>query len=802
MKLNHSLVAIAVSLAVSPLALAQQTLEKTRVNSDKEPVEVIKKIEINADQINDQMITDIYDTVRYIPGVDVNNTGNRFGANGFNIRGLEGDAVAITVDGISQGESLDPLGFSRYGMFSSTRNNIEPQSVKTVQIVKGANSITAGSGALGGAVMYTTKDPSDYLTQGDFGGSVKFGYDGRNKESLANVAVAGRYDLFEVMLNVTHRDGSELQAHSSGADVEGPARGLSDPFDNEKTNVLAKLNILPNEAHRIGFVVEDFSGESQGRPLSRQSAAYFDFEAFDESSRERLGLSYYWLANLAMFDDVEVRYNDQEIFNRGSTLFQFASRGQEYLRNEDRNYTQESTELVIDFTKQVAVQNVTHAIAYGVKFVEGEVSNELQDIRYNGTTVDSGLRDGYPIIDPSWVPDTKTETFTAYVSDLIELSDSLTVDLGVRYDKTSYKPTVDDTFKDPTGTAVQDAEFSALTWAANIGYQFAPGHTITAGVGTGFKAPTTQQLYYNTDATSTVEDSRRVVDPDTGSVAYVGTGREEIDLNTVANPDLKAEEGINYELSYQWNGDNTYFNVTLFRADYDNFIVNLNQTNPYSATLTSATFNFFNPACRAAVLTDACWIVEALSGDEYGVPTNTGEIETSGFEIAAGWQISDGLQLTFAHSAMKGEYKNTVSGVTESTGIDATFEAGDELESVAPDTTVVGLQYQATDNWGASVFARHIDGKDEQDSFSATFYSDSATVVDLAGYYDISENIVVRATVTNLFDEDYTLWQTVRLVREGSGGFFGGVDMSEGNSGIDRFSQPGREFQINLTYTF
>ena len=56
---------------------------------------------INTHKIDAELITYIYDTVHYIPGVTVDNTGNLFGDNGFNIRSLEADAMAFIVDGLS-----------------------------------------------------------------------------------------------------------------------------------------------------------------------------------------------------------------------------------------------------------------------------------------------------------------------------------------------------------------------------------------------------------------------------------------------------------------------------------------------------------------------------------------------------------------------------------------------------------------------------------------------------------------------------------------------------------------------------
>lgn len=798
---KRNTLALAVSLAFAPTLMAQETLEKTRVEGDEESQKQVNVQVINTSDIESNMIKDAFDTVRYLPGVEVNNTGNRFGANGFNIRGMDGDAVAITVDGLSQGESLDPLGFSRYGMFSSTRNQIEPESVKTIEIIKGANSVVAGSGALGGAVLYTTKDTDDYLSQSgdDFAGAVKVGYDGRNEETLTNVAVATRQGAFEGLLILTQRDGSETKAHGNGANVEGPERGQADPLENEKTNVLAKLSVSATDNLELGFVYEDYQSDSDGTPLSRQSASYFDFKAVDENSRERIGVWIDWQANNVLFDSAELQFDDQEIYNRGSTFFTFSSRGSVYLRNEDRDYTQELTKVSLDFAKDAILNGVSHSLEYGLSTESKSVSNDLQDIRYNGLTVDSGLRDGYPIQDPSWVPNTDSDTFTAYITDTVSLTEQLTLNAGLRYDDTSYNPKLGDNFVDLTGTSVSDAEFSAVTWSLNLQYEIMPGHSILAGVGTGFKAPTTQELYYGTNGTSEFSDSVRFVDPQSGSVVYVPSGRTEIDLDTVANANLDAEESTNYEISYDWRGDDgSYFNAAVFRSDYDNFILNINDSAAFSAPITQASFNWFLPQCNADVLDDSCWTVSELTEDTWGVPTNAAEVEVTGFEIDAGWQINENWLLSFTHSHSDGEYGNSVTGSLE-TNVDGSFNSGDELESITPDTSVLGLSYMnGNASWGASAYARLIDGKDQNDTFSATFYSDSATVVDLRGFYEFTDELVVRAAVTNLFDEEYALWPRVRLVREGSGGFFGGV---QGN-GIDRYNEPGREFAVNVTYSF
>jgi hemoglobin/transferrin/lactoferrin receptor protein len=800
MRTNRKILSLAIAVALTSMANAQETLEKTTVTSESTPTESAVITVINADKIDAELITDIYDTVRYIPGVTVNSTGNRFGDNGFNIRGLEGDAVAITVDGLSQGESLDPITFSRYGMYSSTRNAVEIESVKTIEILKGANSVIAGSGALGGAVMYTTKDADDYLSVSgdDFGGSVKAGYDGRNEETLLNVGLAGRIGQVEGLVILTKRDGSETKAHNNGDNIEGPERGQANPYDSDKLNVLGKLNYAFGDNHVLGLVFENFDNESQGTPLSRQSASYYDFYTFDESNRERIGITYQWQGQSLIFDSIDAAINSQEIYTRGSTFFSFSSGGSTYLRNEDRNYTQDLISFDVDFSKDLLLSDVKHSIVYGLAIEQADVENELRDIRYNGLTTASGLRDDYPIVDPSWVPKTQSDILTFYATDTVQVSDQLTFQGGLRYDKKSYSPEVNDTFVDQSGESVSDAEFTAMTWSANLRYEFLPQHSVTGGISTGFKAPTTQQLYLNTNGTSEFEDNDRVEDAATGNVSYVGNGLKETNLNTITNPNLDAEEGINYELEYQYQGESGYVNVALFQSDYDNFIINLTQSRVFDMPITQGSLNWWLPQCAAAVIDDSCWTVEQITKDEWGMPTNVGEVTISGYEIEAGLKLSEGLLATFSHSHNQGEYNNSVDGSVD-TSAEGSFEKGDELESISPDTTVLGIDYLAANaNWGASIKASFFDAKDPQDSFSAAFYTDSAAVVDLTAFYQASESLVLRAGVTNLSDEEYSLWQSVRLVREGNGGFFGGVS----GDGIKRFSEPGREVSLSVNYTF
>jgi len=134
--------------------------------------------------------------------------------------------------------------------------------------------------------------------------------------------------------------------------------------------------------------------------------------------------------------------------------------------------------------------------------------------------------------------------------------------------------------------------------------------------------------------------------------------------------------------------------------------------------------------------------------------------------------------------------------------------AGDDLVTISPNNMVLGATYASSDQkWGLSAYANWTDSKDDSKDLSFTalnntsgpaLFTDSWLVVDIIGYFNVTEKFLVTASINNLFDEDYIRWEVVNSVRTGDGGFFSGVR----GTGIDRFSDPGRNASLNLSYGF
>lgn len=120
--------------------------------------------QLSSQQLELQQASNLTDLLRDVPGVTVTDIG-RFGSAGINIRGLEGDQIGMSIDGMALGDSLDPASYANYDFFRVGRGGLDPAALKQVNVLKGADAISTGSGSLGGAVQFITKDPADVLPQ-------------------------------------------------------------------------------------------------------------------------------------------------------------------------------------------------------------------------------------------------------------------------------------------------------------------------------------------------------------------------------------------------------------------------------------------------------------------------------------------------------------------------------------------------------------------------------------------------------------------------------------------------------------
>ncbi|HHF6557640.1 TPA: TonB-dependent receptor, partial [Haemophilus influenzae] len=260
----------------------------------------------------------------------------RTGASGYAVRGVDENRVGIMVDGLRQAETLSSQGFKElfegYGNFNNTRNSIEIENVKTATITKGADSLKSGSGALGGSVIFETKDARDYLIDKDYYLSYKRGYQTMNNQNLKTLTLAGRSKKFDILIIDTTRDGHEIENYdykiypNKQADLRavGPTREKADPYQITRQSTLIKLGFQPNENHRLSVALDDSTLETKGidlsyalRPYSTaNNEKYGERIINDQSKRKNIQFSYENFSQTPFWDHIKLSYSSQKITNK------------------------------------------------------------------------------------------------------------------------------------------------------------------------------------------------------------------------------------------------------------------------------------------------------------------------------------------------------------------------------------------------------------------------------------------------------------------------------------------------------
>ncbi|TKB53073.1 TonB-dependent hemoglobin/transferrin/lactoferrin family receptor [Ferrimonas aestuarii] len=676
---------------------------------------------VNAEQIDDELITDISQLVRYEPGVEASGRG-RFGLQDFNIRGISGNRVKIMVDGVDQINAYD----SGTEFMRSSRNFVDLDTLKQVEITKTPASSLYGSDSIGGVVAYTTKDPADYLEAGDnSAGSVKVGYDGADNTFSETLVFANRTGSWESLLQYTRRDGDETETSGDVGGI-GDNRTEADPMDNTSNALLGKLIFDNDGAHRVGMIAEYFDSTTEGDLLSQNDGepggdgvTYANQKADDESSRYRISLFHDWEANLAMFDSLSWKVNYQDSESDQVTKNWYKSVNTDRIMS--RNYQEQSLQLSVDFAKQLKSSSVTHDVSYGADYRDDDLEN------LNTTSYANDL----PTSVTRYAPKASSSTYGFYLQDQITLG-KLTVTPGVRYDNTEMKPEIDEYYHGGFDE-FKNHSSDALTWRLGTVYKFNDNVSTFFQFAQGFRSPDLKEMYY-------AEDSGR---------GYA----------LLANPDLEAEESDSYELGLRLNNNWGSAELVAFYNQYDNFIVSTTDYSNPSYPYGQIQYNNIDEATIKGVEFKTQLWLDALLG------------------------APEGLTLDFSVAYADGEND------TNNTPIN----------SIAPLNGVVGLSYDDADGvWGSSLNITMYQGKDEGDIEPITDWMGQAqdpyvpggyAIVDLIGYYNITDALVVRGGVFNLLDKKYTRWNDV-------------AGLEDGRSYMDRYTQPGRNIGVSVSYHF
>lgn len=408
--------------------LVSATRFESNTNDAARAVAVVEK-----DQLDTIQPESVAQAVRYEPNVSMTG-GPRSGNQGVNIRGLEGSKVLQVVDGVRQ-------------VFQSGHRPsyfLDPELLKSIEVVKGPASTLWGSGAVGGVVAQNTVSAQDLLDPNQsVGGFAKAGFNANNDKQTYTTALAGRSDSVDGLISGYYRDGNDLK--------QGNGDHLTNSAERDH-GFLAKSAWQINDDQSLALIYRQ--SKEAGHVPSNGSAD--------------LGSSNFLIDRATDTQNATLKYaldSESELVDGTLSVYWNKVEMRESRVSDGRGDSTEQDVYGFTFNNQMQWQGVR--LFYGL----------------DGHTEDFvAQRSGASRPTP---PEATTDIWGAYLGASIELLSDLQLDLGARYDDFA-------TEAENLNQQSDDSDVSpsvALIWQASDAVQLTLRHD------QAFRAPSSEELY-------------------------------------------------------------------------------------------------------------------------------------------------------------------------------------------------------------------------------------------------------------------------------------------------------------------
>ncbi|UZA70653.1 TonB-dependent receptor [Pseudomonas viridiflava] len=728
------------------MSLEQITVSATRQAQDVTTVPSTVSVQ-SREELDRRNVNTIRDLVRNEPGVSVGGAGQRAGTTGYNIRGIDGDRIMTQVDGVEVPDSF----FT--GPYAQThRNYVDPEIVKRVEILRGPASALYGSSAIGGVVSYYTLDPDDVIKPGkDVGARLKTGYSSADDSWLNSATLAGRQGDFDGLLHLSQRNGHETESYGSTGGT-GLNRTEANPDDVRTTNVLAKLGWNYGDDSRLGLTYEKYKDDRDtdqksavGGPFANGTGLgmYQSREGNDTITRERFGIENSFALDSLLVDNVKWSLNYQTAKTDQTTQERYFPFSRDVNRYRETVYQEKQWIFDAQLDKAFSVASTDHVLTYGTTLKQqkvtglrsgsGTCARVFGSCRVLGADSPSDR-----LVATSDFPDPTINSYALFAQDQISWND-WTFMPGVRYDYTKLDPKITPAFlnsvslSDASQASDESKAWHRVSPKFGVTYALTDAYTWYGQYAEGFRTPSAKALYGRFENLN----AGYVVEP---------------------NPDLDPEKSKSYETGLRGRFESGSFDVAVFYNKYRDFINEDAITPGYSQT----TFQSNN--IRHATIKGAEF-KGRLNLDSFGAP--------------------HGLYSQASIAYAQGRNNDT----------------GEPINSVNPLIGVLGLgydqnQYGGLLSWTLVKRKTAVDDSNfhTPDGTSSQFKTPGFGILDLTGYYKVTNDVTVNAGLYNLTDKQYWLWDDVR-------GYDGvGEAGVTAPANLDRLTQPGRNFSVNVVW--
>ncbi|MEL7186316.1 MAG: TonB-dependent hemoglobin/transferrin/lactoferrin family receptor [Pseudomonadota bacterium] len=489
-------------------------------------------------ELGDQLAVSMADVFRYVPGVDYEAAGTRFGTEGINIRGIGGNRVTILVDGVPLPDQFDTGSFS-----NATRDFVDAGLIQGIEVLHGPASALYGSSAIGGVVAVRTPDPVDLLRAEHVGGDLVGTWHGADNSWQTQAMLALGDEALGVLIGASYREGSERDSNARESDL--------DTRDYERQTAMIKLATDNRWGHTLRASVLHQQSETESDLNSMLGSGRYRsttaLEGDDRYNMDVVNVSYAFGSPEGWIDSGVVRGYWESVAVEQATLDERGNSRRPASIDRFFSYDQEIRGVELNLWKNLDTGAVGHRLGFGVEYrdrLTEEFRDGLSTSLVTGEQTNVLLGEEFPLRD---FPISKTTESAVFIEDTISFGDWKVI-AAVRADQFDLSPRVDAMYLEdyPTYEAVSMNE-SDLSPKLGVIYNVTPGIDIYAQYSHGFRAPPYSDANVSLD------------------IPFFG-------YRAIPNPDLRSESSDGYELGLRWQGIQASAWMSLFHTDYEDFI--------------------------------------------------------------------------------------------------------------------------------------------------------------------------------------------------------------------------------------
>lgn len=579
------------------------------------------------------------------------------------------------------------------------RDYFDPGIFQRVEILKGSGSTLYGSDAMGGVVTFQTRSIEDELISAERPWIVNTRLEYKDvNEGLGSIINTGaRLGPWYISLSNAARRKSETKNDKGKADAN--------PQDTKNNHLLTKISYIPQDTRKLSFTAENFRRSQntdfnsiKERVVLPLGAINDTFLAQNESNDERTRFS------LAYKEE-----HNSKLWSLETKLYYQSAETQSVTDTKVNYITTNGTSILSrDRTDDILFERDIFGFT-----VEGsrktETNKRLSTLSYGIEVSEENAKNDFIRIDralggspPNYRPaydEAKLRRFDFFLQNITEW-DKWLLQFGIRRSDYELLPENSPEFLSQENAPLTSPDYDNLTLSPSLSvqYEINPETIIWGRYAQGIRNP--------------------------GVENYVGFFNHSVsgaNFIQIPNPDLKEESSHSFDLGIKFASQHTEIETTAHYTTYKNFI-EINEVGEDGDTVIQQSVNM-------------------------------GDVNIYGFDFRLDYKLqgltedlegfSTGLQFSYAE------------GDNETTD--------DNVNTIDPFDVIIHFGYDSPNmqnTWGTRLYATYRAEKTDTTRNYPFFIPPSSFVLDLTGYWMISDRVRIDGGIRNLTDERYWLWSS------------------------------------------